>query len=65
MILEKKKKSLCNAETGLEELVSRHPFGVATWLREGLSLVEREVATRKWRRDLAGLQWVSGLSSGN
>ena len=45
--------------------MSRHPFGVATWLREGLSLVEREVATRKWRRDLAGLQWVSGLSSGN
>ena len=27
------KKKLCKAETGLEELVSRHPFGVATWLR--------------------------------
>ena len=34
MILRKKK--ICNAETGLEELVSRHPFGVATWLRLGL-----------------------------
>ena len=32
MILEKKKKkkSFCNAETGLEELVSRHPF----WCRD-------------------------------
>ena len=27
---------LCKAETGLEELVPRHPFGVATWLRLGL-----------------------------
>ena len=32
-------------------------------LRPGL--VGREVATRKWFRDLAGLQWVSGLASGN
>ena len=32
----KKKKKLCKAETGLEELVSRHPFGVATWMRLGL-----------------------------
>ena len=32
-----KKKKICKAETGLEELVSRHPFGVATWLRVGLS----------------------------
>ena len=30
MILKKKKKSFCNAETGLEELVSRHPF----WCRD-------------------------------
>ena len=27
------KKFWCKAKTGLEELVSRHPFGVATWLR--------------------------------
>ena len=47
-----KKKNWCKAETGLEELVSRHPFGVTTWLRVGLSLVGREVATRKWCRDL-------------
>ena len=31
-----KKKKNCKAETGLKELVSRHPFGVATWLRLGL-----------------------------
>ena len=49
---KKKKKILCKVETGLEELVSRHPFGVATWLRVGLSLVGREVATREWCRDL-------------
>ena len=53
--LKKKKKNLCKAETGLEELVSRHPFGVATWLRVGLSLVGREVATRKWCLDLVCL----------
>ena len=47
-----KKKNLCKVETGLEELVSRHPFCVATWLRVGLSLFGREVATRKWCRDL-------------
>ena len=53
--LKKNKKIkffLYKAETGLEELVLRHPFGVATWLRVGLSLVGREVATRKWCRDL-------------
>ena len=30
------KKFWSKAETGLEELVSRHPFGVASWLRLGL-----------------------------
>ena len=30
---EKKKKNL--SETGVEELVSRHPFWCATWLRLG------------------------------
>ena len=32
----KKKNNLCKVETGLEEFLSRHPFGVATWLRLGL-----------------------------
>ena len=35
-VLKKKKNFFCKAETRLEELVSRHPFGVATWLRLGL-----------------------------
>ena len=37
-VLKKKKFFFffCKAEIGLEELVSRHPFGVATWLRLGL-----------------------------
>ena len=34
-------------------------------MRSRPGLVGCEVATRKWCRDLAGLQWVLGLASGN
>ena len=45
-------------------LRSRPEMSVATWLGwVGPGLVGHEVATRKWRRDLARLQWVSGLAS--
>ena len=65
MILEKKKRVFAMEKLDRRSWCRDILFGVATWLREGLSLVEREVATRKWSSDLAGLQWVSGLSSGN
>ena len=55
MILKKKKNSLW-VRTYLR---SRHG------LRSLPGLVGREVATRKWRRDLVGLQKVSGLATWN